>query len=388
MTFIHTADWHLGHTYWKIGARAAQSHQWRFEAIRRIWQLAAEKNADFVVVAGDVFDTDTPSESVRRRTVELLADAPAPVFLISGNHDPAAEGSVWFHPDFAREAAALPNVHLTLENQPVEAPGDVLLFPCPVTKKYSRADATQWIPVGQRGERYRVGLAHGGWRGYFGGEDQVLNCISSDCAARAGLDYLALGDYHSFTPADHAAAKARSFYAGTPEITAKDNGRAGHALVVEIENPGAELSVTPEKVGRIHLHDAGKISIANSSDWDGFLSSLASDENREETILRAKFSGDITPTLLGAMNDWARAARENWFGADLDFERVRALPTRDDFAALKLEKLEETVLNALDGPLNSDHFLGHRDAQRLSDWSGDEDARREALSLYFRLLGG
>ncbi len=27
--------------------------------------------------------------------VELLRDAPVPTYLISGNHDPLAEGSVW-----------------------------------------------------------------------------------------------------------------------------------------------------------------------------------------------------------------------------------------------------------------------------------------------------
>ena len=388
LSFVHTADWHLGHTFWRIGRNATQSAQWRFEAVRRVWQLAADEKAAFIVVAGDVFDTDTPSESVRRQTIELLADAPAPVYLISGNHDPAAEGSVWFHPGFADELRKLPHVHPTLKAAPVEAEGDCLLFPCPVTKKYARADATQWIPVGQRGERFRVGLAHGGWRGYFGSEEQTLNCISSDCAGRAGLDYLALGDYHGFTPADHVAAKARSFYAGTPELTARDSMRAGHALLVNLENPGEAPVVTPHKVGKIALHDAGTVRLAGGDELDQLGAQLQTVAAPDETILRLKLEGQVTPALQKAAAEFAAHLRDSWLGADVDLSRLRVLPTKSDFEPLKLEPLETAVLDLLAAPLDMNALSGRADAPRLHDWSGDESARAEALALYFRVLGG
>jgi DNA repair exonuclease SbcCD nuclease subunit len=92
-------------------------------------ELAAEKKADFIVVAGDVFDSDTPSATWRRHAVELLADCPAPVYLIAGNHDPCAQGSVWFHPDFAGALDGLNNVHLLTEAAPVETESGALLFP-------------------------------------------------------------------------------------------------------------------------------------------------------------------------------------------------------------------------------------------------------------------
>jgi len=379
LSFVHTADWHLGHTYWRIGRNATQSAQWRFDAVRRIWELAADKRADFIVVAGDVFDTDTPSESVRRQTLELLADAPSPVYLISGNHDPAAEGSVWFHPDFADQLAKLSGVHPALRSVPVEAEGDCLLFPCPVTKKHTRADATQWIPIGARGERFRIGLAHGGWRGYFGGEEQTLNCISSDCAHRAGLDYLALGDYHGFTPADHAAARARSFYAGTPELTARDSMRAGHALLVTLDEPGDVPTVVPHKVGKVELHDLGVRHITNGDDLDALCAGISL-ENPDETILRVRLEGQVSPPVLKAATAWATQMRDSWLGADIDLGKLRALPSKSDFSPLKLEPLEEALLDLLDAPLT--------DAGRMGDWSLDERARQEAMALYFRVLGG
>src|SRR5688572_9971839 len=96
LTFIHTADWHLGRVYRRLGPRSSESARWRLEAVQRIFDLAVQNTASFIVVAGDVFDTDLPSRHVMRSAVELLQDAPAPVILIPGNHDYCAEGSVWF----------------------------------------------------------------------------------------------------------------------------------------------------------------------------------------------------------------------------------------------------------------------------------------------------
>lgn len=387
LTFIHTADWHLGHTYWRIGPRAAQSSTWRLDAVRRIWSLAAEKNADFILVAGDVFDSDTPSAAWRRHAVELLADAPAPVYLISGNHDPCAQGSVWFQSDFAGALAGIPNVHLATEAAPLETDGDALLFPCPVTRKYTRDDATAWIPAASRGEKWRLGLAHGHWKGYFSsGEEQVHDVIANDCADRAGLDYLALGDYHSYTPADHAAAKARTFYAGTPEIGAKDNIRGGHALCVTLESPGAAPAVEPCGVGRVKLHDLGPISLHDSDDFEKLKEQTGQTPNPEDSILRARVSGHVAPSLVNALDDWLSGLREEWLGVDVDVSKLYAQPTTDDFRALRLERLEEALLESLSGTLSPSDLIGVRGAAEIAAWSADENARREALALYYRLL--
>ena len=387
LNFIHTADWHLGHTYWRIGPRAAQSSAWRLDAVRRIWALADEKKADFIVVAGDVFDSDTPSAAWRRHAVELLADCPAPVYLIAGNHDPCAQGSVWFHDDFAGALKELSNVHLLTEAAPIETECGALLFPCPVTKKYDRSDATAWIPDSSRGERWRVGLAHGGWKGYFSsGNDPFLNVIPDTCAQRAGLDYLALGDYHSYTPSDHAAAKNRTFYAGTPEIGAKDNIRGGHALHVEIQGAGETPKVEAMPVGRVKLADLGVLSWSNGDDFESFKARAEASENREDLILRAKISGHVAPKVMRALDEWLAPARDEFLGVDIDVSRLFAEPTPEDFAPLRLESLEQEVLARLQNDFAPEYLASVRGADFLANWSQSESARREALALYYRLL--
>jgi DNA repair exonuclease SbcCD nuclease subunit len=387
LNFIHTADWHLGHTYWRIGPRAAQSAQWRLDAVRRIWTLAQESNADFIVVAGDVFDSDTPSPTWRRHAVDLLADCPVPVYLIAGNHDPCAQGSVWFQDDFAGALKGLSQVHLVTEAAPIETESGTLLFPCPVNKKHDRSDATAWIPASSRGEKYRVGLAHGHYKGYFSsGSDQVFNVIASDCANRAGLDYLALGDYHSYTPHEHAAAKNRTYYAGTPEIGAKDNVRGGHVLRVQLESMGAMPKVEASPVGRVKLVDLGLVTLSSGDDFESFKARAVQGEETEDSILRVQFSGHLAPKVMVALNEWVGQAREGWLGVDADLSRLHAEPSAADFEALRLESLETTLLERLSGELSPEYLSGIRGASEIAGWSADEAARREAMALYYRLL--
>ena len=388
MTFVHTADWHLGHTYWRIGPRASQSRAWRFEAVRRVWQLASDNAADFILVAGDVFDSDTPSNAVRRQTLELLSEAPAPVFLIPGLHDPCAEGSVWRHADWNDALGELPNVQVALHQSPLEAPGDVLLFPCPVMRKWARTDATAWIAPATRGEEFRVGLAHGKWTRDGFVDEAVFGAIAPDCAQRAGLDYLALGDNHSPTFVDEASTKARSFYAGTPEIGARDSSAAGHALLVSLDAPGSAPRVEPRVVGRAKLHDQGVVNLENGADFEAWRERVSLVEAPEETVLRAQLSGDVAPSVLGALESFLGEARETLLGVDVSLANLRSRPARADFEAMRLEKPELALLESLENGLDARDLDGLKSAELLQTWSGDPDAKREALGLYLRLLGG
>lgn len=95
VTFIHAADVHLGAPF--RGLRAL-SEKWADrllraipEAFDRMVEAAISGSVDFVVIAGDVFDTSRPSyadylhffEGCRR-----LQEAGIPVYFCTGNHDP------------------------------------------------------------------------------------------------------------------------------------------------------------------------------------------------------------------------------------------------------------------------------------------------------------
>src|SRR5262249_23969784 len=145
--------------------------------------------------------------------VAVLRDAPVKTIVIPGNHHPFMEGSVWKRDDFAGRLMGLPNVVLALASQPIEIPdASAIIYPCPVTAKHCPEDLTSWIPQATRGgSQYRIGLAHGIWQG-CDGRQHFENFIASNRTEVSGLDYLALGDLHSYTLPDHEAARQRCFY--------------------------------------------------------------------------------------------------------------------------------------------------------------------------------
>lgn len=86
---LHTADWHLGQTL--QGWSREVEHE---EALARLTDVAVARDVDALVVAGDVFDTQTPSEKAEalffRTLVELRRRLPhLTVTILAGNHDPA-----------------------------------------------------------------------------------------------------------------------------------------------------------------------------------------------------------------------------------------------------------------------------------------------------------
>ena len=68
--FLHTADWHLGMKYSQLGDKADKARQIRIESVSKVFEKARENDVDFVLVAGDLFD----SNEVDRRLLTVLSE--------------------------------------------------------------------------------------------------------------------------------------------------------------------------------------------------------------------------------------------------------------------------------------------------------------------------
>src|SRR5262249_44356438 len=119
--------------------------------------------------------------------------SPAPVFVLPGNHDPLLSGGVWDRPPWNRPAQ---RIRLLRETQPVEAVPGVLLLPCPLFRKTSLNDPTAWIAQAPANGGIRIGVAHGSLkvRENLPADDHL---IARHASNDLGLDYLALGHWHS-----------------------------------------------------------------------------------------------------------------------------------------------------------------------------------------------
>jgi DNA repair exonuclease SbcCD nuclease subunit len=77
MKFLHAADLHL---------RVADADE-QLAALKNIVGLAAEHQADFLLFAGDLFDSDHDADQLRFKVREALKGYQGPTVLVPGNHD-------------------------------------------------------------------------------------------------------------------------------------------------------------------------------------------------------------------------------------------------------------------------------------------------------------
>lgn len=236
--FIHSSDLHLGKRFGNFeGDLPSRLREARHAVIARLAQHAREQSATTILLAGDVFDTETPASDVRRQALaEMAHHAPIRWVILPGNHDSLQATQLWT----TLRAEAPGNVILAVEPRPIELAADVVLLPAPCTTRRPGRDLTEWMDSAATPEgAIRLGLAHGAIQS-FSEEAVASDIIAPDRAQRAGLAYLALGDWHG---AMNVGPRTR--YSGTPEPDRFKHDQPGEASLVSVTSSSALPEVTP-----------------------------------------------------------------------------------------------------------------------------------------------
>lgn len=90
LRLIHTADWHLGQTFFGYDREAEHD-----AFLAWLTETLAGRQTDVLLLSGDVFDVTNPSASSQRRFYHFLREANGmcpglQIVIIAGNHDSAA----------------------------------------------------------------------------------------------------------------------------------------------------------------------------------------------------------------------------------------------------------------------------------------------------------
>ncbi len=258
LRLLHTADVHLGARHADLGEQASAQRERQFKAFSATVDLAIAEKVDIVLIAGDLFDSNTqPRRTVDRvaSQLERLAGAKIRTVIIPGTHDAYDRSSIYRAHDFKALAGSAPDDDLVTVLTP-EQP-EVHLRACDVivfatifaTKRAPRSPLAGLSVAADRRATWRVGMVHGAIAiaGRTDGDDVVF---TREEIAATGLDYLALGHWHS---AQQAKAGGVAFaYAGAPEPVALDQDRAGKVLLVTLDEAAGVKSVKIEEreVGR------------------------------------------------------------------------------------------------------------------------------------------
>jgi DNA repair exonuclease SbcCD nuclease subunit len=382
LRLLHTADVHLGARHADLGDQAAAQRERQFAAFRATVDLAIEEKVDAVLVAGDLFDSNTqPRRSVERAAAELrrLADAAIRTVVIPGTHDVYDGASVYRAYDLAALAGLPPDTDRLVVLTP-DRP-DVVLGPLDLavhgrvfaTKRAPRSPLAGLDVAGDDRATWHVGMVHGSLLIPGRTEhDEVV--FTAEEVAATHLDYLALGHWHS-TQRGQAGGTLWA-YSGAPEPVAVDQDRAGNVLLVTLveRDGGRHVDVEERRVGRTRFDrlDVDAATVGSQPSLVERLAALAD----ADLVLEARLIG-IRPDELDLVPD--EVEREL-------ADRFFRLRVRDLTAAALPEGLPPPP-DTIAGSLVRDLGATIAEAEAAGD---DERARetREALRLARLLLDG
>ena len=277
---IHTSDWQIGKVFRFVdNATMALLQDARVRAITKLGELAVRHGATHVLVAGDVYDKEALSARSLNQPLERMRGfVDIQWHLLPGNHDPHRTNGLW---DQLLHKGLPKNVHVYITPEPAnfEDAGFVLL-PAPLFYRRTLDDPTAYMDDVQLPDGVvHIGLAHGTVTGFGSDDRDTPNHIASDRPSRAGLAYLALGDWHG-----QKKINDRCWYSGTPEIDAFDVMDGGQALLVQIEGSGAVPTVTPIPIGHFTWLNLSE-QINGPEDIDYLVEKLRSTAEELERVL-------------------------------------------------------------------------------------------------------
>ncbi len=352
MKLLHTSDWHVGKT---LRGRSRLDEQ--EQVLRELVAMAREYDVDAVLVAGDVYDTSTPSAEAVNLVVRALLgfrDTGAEVIVIAGNHDHARTFDA-YRPIYAASKIHMVGAARTAEDGGVITftarstgePVTVAVLPFLSQRYAARAAELVTQTAAETNAQYDemvrriLGSLSGGFRpdavnlvmahltlsgGAWGGGEReaqsIFDYVVSPAAFPAGAHYVALGHLHrrQHIPAPCPAVH----YCGSPlNIDFGEQDNPSVALLVEA-TPSTPASITELPVTR---------------------------------ALRLR-------TVAGTVADLIARGAAGEFGKDL----LRVVVTEAPYAGLR-EAISEALPNALEVRIDSE-FQKQRFGARTAQEAG------------------
>ncbi|NAZ82393.1 exonuclease SbcCD subunit D [Kineococcus sp. R8] len=372
MRFVHSADWQLGMTRHFLDADAQPRYTAaRTDALRRIASVAREADAEFVVVCGDVFESNAVGARTVARALEALAAFDVPVYLLPGNHDPLDASSVLASAAVRRAPGVVvldtPGVH--------EVRPGVELVAAPWTSKRPLCDlvaaATPDLPADGT---VRIVVGHGAVDELSPDRDdpaRIALAPLEDAVAAGRLHYVALGDRHSTTQVGSSGAV---WYSGTQEVTDRVERDPGNVLVVEVSD-ASPPKVEPVRVGT-WAFPVVRAELDSAADVEALAARLAALPAKDRTVLTLTLSGSLSLREKALLDDLL-ATQAHLLAGVQQWDRHSDLAVYADD-----DELRELGVGGF-----ADGAVAELAAAAAAEGPAAETAR-DALSLLFRLAGG
>jgi DNA repair exonuclease SbcCD nuclease subunit len=327
LKFLHTSDWQMGMKAEYASERAHDIREARLKAAENVLSVARKEGLDFIIIAGDLFEDNAVEPVLVQKVSDLLSCSPCPIYIIPGNHDPFTPNSVYKRELWNQSGS---KVHVLNSEEPIEA-GAAIIYPCPLSEKSSRQDPTSWIPI-EENNRIRIGIAHGSLTiSKDISRDDFP--IDPDAATKHGLDYLALGHWHSTSKYPTKDGIERTAYSGTHETTKFGEKDSGQVLVIEIAAKEAEPDIHNIPTGTLQW-EQWRRNVTNVDDLRNLIDELGRTDNPGSILLEVILEGTLDAEGLNMIESQLRPILESRYLYYKLMERVIPHPTESEMNRL------------------------------------------------------
>lgn len=362
--FIHTADLHLGSILHISGNNLTEeisniSVEATFEAFKRICDAAVDREVDFLLISGDLYDREARSvraNSFFAKQCETLNEHGIKVYVIAGNHDPMSEQ----------------------KNELFDLPSNVKIFSSDapeteIVKNKNGIETARIIGQSYRGREEsrkmhneypapndglcNIALLH---TQLDSNNASYVPCTLSELTNIKNVHYWALGHVHKYeilNKSDPAVA-----YSGVPQ--GRDIGETGPGCFLQVDMDHTEvLSIKPVQVSPVI--------------WKSIEVNLEEGEETENIT-------DLEEKILNKGKDLINMTLAEDGGKVEGYIAEWVIKGKSKIHELLSERIDETVVELTDKLNNrlmgrEPFILTERIKILTQKWQSDEDIRKKPM---------
>jgi len=290
---LHLADLHLGRSHSYLEDKAADRMKEADGVLGRVaeYVLGERADVDVVVIAGDLFESYRPEESLvweAIRALKTLVDAGKTVITLPGNHDELSYHACVYN----THADKWPGILVTSPGWTRVATVSSEEGPCHFYGLAYQAGVTADVletSVPLESDGRHVALVHASVD--LPSKDRSIHTTSKDLE-KLNVDYVALGHVH--VPKTFRMRRGLAVYPGLIEGSGFDDPGCGGLVLVGLGEGAPNIEEVPLGTRRI---ETASIDLSHVDDEDA-LSKEISARADSELILRARLTGaaDFEPS--------------------------------------------------------------------------------------------
>lgn len=285
---LHCADIHIGAAESFLKTNADSRRIETLLTFEKIIDLGVQNTVDAILIAGDLFDTNTLSDRFVDAVFSKISECGIKTIFSAGNHDPLDAESPFLTRDLPQNLYVL------------GVKDECITFEDINLKVYGRSFGSAFLQGKQQfdietdKDYVNLMVQHGDLCSDLSSD---YNAITPTFVKNSGMDYIALGHVHKRSPIGNIGTTYFA-YCGCPEGQGFDELDEKGVYIGEISRGKCELSFVPVSK-RQHIH--AKIDISGHTD-SAEISKIITDylmanygENYGDNLYKIELLGAVSP---------------------------------------------------------------------------------------------